>query len=166
MKRLLGRMRMQQPCMELPNRILQRVTEEEHRLTELQPGSWLRRLQIFVREATPSPRPVLLGTGLGIALAFVLSLQVELPDDQPDWHPRDLTQAALLPTDLAPAAAVMGNQQRNWLHYDQPQPTHSGAMPEATPPIYTPVSNMSPYAPMTCEEIDARRGWHRNSQMY
>lgn len=167
MKRLLGQMRLQQPRADLPDMILSHVAVEADRLAELNPVSWVRRLQALAREALPSPRPALVGTGLGIAFAFLLSLQAALPEDKVEWRARDMTQAAILPSDLAaPDIVIRQEQAIDWLPAAPLQPARAGMMLESAPPVYTPVSNMSPYAPATCEEIDARRGWHRNSQMY
>jgi anti-sigma factor RsiW len=165
-KRLLGRMALQQPRLELPDLILNQVEEEERRSIERQAGSWLNRLQGALRGTLPSPHSLLVGTGLGVALAFVLAYQVEAePAEDRDiivWDTPGRAHTALLHSDPALSNVVGGKEtNENWLRYGEPLPiSDSSKSSYATHPTYTPVGNMSPYAPVTWEEVDAQRGWH------
>jgi hypothetical protein len=165
-KRLLGRMALQQPRLDLPDLIQNRLAEEERRSIERQTGSLLSRLQTALRGAMPSRQLLLLGTSLGVALAVVLAYQVDVePGDNGEdgivWVTPDMVKTALLRSDPALSTAVVGGNETkvNLLRYDQPLPVSDSSQSSYSAyPAYTPIGNMSPYAPTYSPEVDAQRG--------
>ena len=167
-KRLVGRLRVQMPREDLSSLILEGLKEERRRAAERHPAAWLARIQRLLRGTLPSPRLVLIGSGLGVAVALILAYRMPLPDEEPDkivWDPPGTTRVTMLelePSVVAPQNEFPAPPQENGLRYGQPV-ANMTAEPEpyAPPQAFTSVSNVSPYASAPWVGVDARRGWHR-----
>lgn len=84
MKRMLGRLRVQEPGVQLPARILQQVDAEYARHSQNGLHTWLRRFSTLLHQPVPAPYGAALGAG-ALVLGMLVTTHTPAPRDKFTW---------------------------------------------------------------------------------